>query len=120
MHTLRSENTCVDSMSFNGVTALLSEVSRSCPSPEELPALIASTCELTILEPAVRNGLKSTGSSFLFLFDGLDEGWSTDTLSIGILGGLAITIAGFKDSDLPGTWRGLYPRQYLQIVGRPG
>ena len=81
--------------------ALLSEVSRPCPSPEELPALIASIFELSTLETAVRDGLQSIGSKAVFMFDGLDEGWNTDTLSIGILGGLAITIAGFKDSDLP-------------------
>ncbi len=81
--------------------ALLNEVLKACSSPDELPALIASTFELSTLEQVVRNGLESTGSRCVFLFDGLDEGWSTDTISIGILGGLAIAISGFKDADLP-------------------
>ncbi|MDE3256985.1 MAG: hypothetical protein OYM47_04035 [Gemmatimonadota bacterium] len=81
--------------------ALLNEVSKTCAGPDELPALVASTFELSALESLVRSGLECTGSRCVFLFDGLDEGLRTDTFSIGILGGLAIAIAGFKDADLP-------------------
>ena len=81
--------------------SLLSEMSKAASSPEELPAALVSNFELSNLEQSVRTGLESTNSRAVFLFDGLDEGWSTDTLSIGILGGLAIAIAGFKDSDFP-------------------
>ena len=81
--------------------SILNDLSPSFNLPEELPALIASKFEMSTLEAAVRKGLDSIGSKSVFLFDGLDEGWGTDTLSIGILGGLAITISGFQDASLP-------------------
>ena len=80
---------------------LLKEVTQECRSSEELPGLIASKFELSTLEASVRNGLDISNTRAVFLFDGLDEGWGIDTLAVGILGGLAIAIAGFKDSRLP-------------------
>ena len=80
---------------------LLKEVSHENPSAEELPGLIASTFELSMLETSVRSGLDISNTKAVFLFDGVDEGWGIDTLAVGILGGLAIAIAGFKDSGLP-------------------
>lgn len=80
---------------------MLKEVAQDNPSPDELPGRIASAFELTKLESSVRNGLEISNSKAVFLFDGLDEGWGIDTFAVGILGGLAIAIAGFKDSELP-------------------
>ena len=79
---------------------ILKDVARKSPSPEELPRLIAVDFELSVLEDTVRSGLEITRNKAVFLFDGLDEGWGTETLPIGILGGLAIAISGFRDSGL--------------------
>ena len=80
--------------------SILKDISRQSPNPEELPRLIAVEFELSVLEDAVRSGLEMTQNKAVFLFDGLDEGWGTETLPIGILGGLAIAISGFRDSGL--------------------
>ena len=80
---------------------LLLDVLPKFQSPEQLPSLIASETKLNTLEKLISEGLKAARMRAIFLFDSLDEGWGTGTLPIAILGGLAITIAGFKDADVP-------------------
>ena len=57
---------------------LLYQVSLSDVLTEQIPNEIAATYELTKLESEIRFGLERTGARAVFLFDGLDEGWTPD------------------------------------------
>lgn len=81
-------------------TYLLKQFPTTNSLPTELPGLIATKLKINTLEEEVRQGLDALGKRALFLFDGLDEGLLPNPSSTGVLGGLAITVADFKDHDL--------------------
>ena len=80
---------------------LLYQVSLNEALTEQIPNEIATTYELPKLEAEIRRGLERTGVRAVFLFDGLDEGWTPDQEPTAVLGGLAIAVAGFSDRDMP-------------------
>jgi len=82
-------------------THLLQETLGATRSSEALPGEIASRANLSALEDHIRSGLTAVGTRAVFLFDGLDEGWGPDEISTGALGGLAIAVAGFRDTGTP-------------------
>ena len=82
-------------------TELLKQALSGDSSREEIPGKIATTHQLNTLETEVREGLEAVGARAVFLFDGLDEGWTPDQKSTAVLGGLAIAIAGFSDKNVP-------------------
>ena len=80
---------------------MLKQAATSTISFEGLPGNIATALNVRKLEEEIRKGLKSLDMKVLFLFDGSDEGWLPDQTSTAVLGGLAITVADFKDHDVP-------------------
>ena len=80
---------------------LLNQVPIDRSSPDEIPGKVATTHQLNALEKEIRQGLESVGARAIFLFDGLDEGWTPDDRSTALLGGLAIAVADFSDKRLP-------------------
>ena len=95
---------------------LLNQSSDSVSYPEEIPGVIATAHQLNTLESKVRDGLKALGLKAIFLFDGLDEGWTPDHRSTAVLGGLATAVAGFIDKNIPIQGKTLYPGQHLSLV----
>lgn len=81
-------------------TMILKEVSAQNCSAEEIPGMIAAEHQLSLLEARIRHGLEDIGAKAVFLFDGLDEGWTPDPKSTAVLGGLATAAAGFIDKNI--------------------
>ena len=81
-------------------TVVLRQVAASTSSLHEVPGEVAIAFNINRLEEEVQIGLDSLDMRALFLFDGLDEGWLPDRTSTAVLGGLAITVADFKDHDV--------------------
>ena len=79
---------------------LLEQLTTSTRSLEALPGEIAAALNISRLEQEVRKGLESVNMRSIFFFDGLDEGWLPDSTSTGVIGGLASTVADFKDHEL--------------------
>lgn len=63
----------------------------------ELPGIIASDFDLSLLERRVKEALSNLNNSAVVLFDGLDEGWEPTPVSTALLGGLALAVADLRD-----------------------
>jgi hypothetical protein len=60
---------------------------------------IAQYFDIENLRVAVQVALEHAGLSAVFLYDGLDEGWSPDVLPTAVIGGLAKAAAELVESD---------------------
>ena len=67
---------------------------------EEVPGAVAKGLDLKRLQRLVSTGLGEVGYSAVFLLDGLDEGWQPTPEATAIVGGLALAIADFRDSQV--------------------
>ena len=77
---------------------IISSCSALSDNSTSLPGVIAKQYDLEKLQGAIANALFEIDCSAVFLFDGLDEGWIPNQLSTSILGGLAHSVADFRDS----------------------
>ncbi len=65
----------------------------------DLLAGIAGQFQIARLQRAVQSILKELNRTAVILYDGLDEGWSSDAPSTAVVGGLGLAIADFSDAN---------------------
>jgi hypothetical protein len=84
---------------FNKVLAVVKEASVHGASPYEIPGLVATKFEVENLTTEIESTINEMGQPYFLLFDGLDDGWSPDSTSTAILGGLALCVSDFRERN---------------------
>lgn len=83
----------------NRMERIIRECNIPLKQPDNIPRAIATALDIENLQAAVTRTLEELNLMVIFLFDGLDEGWIPSAVSTGILGGLALAVGSFRDSD---------------------
>lgn len=83
----------------NRMERIIRECDIPVKQPDNIPGAIATGLDIENLQAAVTRTLEELNLMVIFLFDGLDEGWIPSAVSTGILGGLALAVCSFRDSD---------------------
>lgn len=82
---------------FERTTEILKTAHKQCSDVLKIPVTIAKLFSVEDLNAAIVEALRTYSKTAVFLFDGLDEGWSPNQTSTAIVGGLAAAASDFAD-----------------------
>ena len=80
---------------------LLRQIIKEGLTPEQFPRIIIERYEINVAMDALRGALKDTGQRIVSLSDRLDEAWLPESAPTAILGGLAKSVAEFREKQFP-------------------
>jgi hypothetical protein len=98
--------------SGNGIlncVSLLKNVLSVMRKPEEISRIIVEKYQIGSITDALKDTLELMGAQVIALYDRLDEAWIPEVASVSILGGLARTVAEYREKRFP-----LYPVLFIR------